>query len=635
MTVLIRTHSIRYKLLLVVLATTLTALLVVAAAMVLYDARTYQRSWVGDLMTQADILGLTSNAALSFDDHKAAIENLAVLKLRPQISSAALYTARGALFASYSRDEASDPLIPKFPGTDGFQIHGEEIVVFKRIIDDKEIIGTVYLRARYELFERVRSYVSILATVMVFSLLVALLLSSWLNSVVTKPILAISDLTRKVMETRDFTLRASKTTEDEIGYLAEGFNDMLAEIGRREKVMEDANQSLAHQVEERLVAEKALRVSEQRNSTLIAAMTSVVWTTDAKGRFAGRQDSWGAYTGQHYDEYAGLGWRTVIHGDDRVALELAFARGVVECKTFDVELRIWHAPSNVYRYASLRIVPLLAADGVVGEWIGTITDINDQRVAELELHRLNTELEVRVAQRTSELQAANKEMETFSYSVSHDLRAPVRAIAGFSRMLSEDHAAQLGPEGLRKLDIVQSEAKRMGSLIDDLLTFSRLGRKPLEHVELDMEQMVRTLVDRAQAQHDGPTADVRIGHLPHAHGDRSLLEQVWANLISNALKYSSKREHPVIEIAAISEENDHVYFVRDNGAGFDSRYKAKLFGVFQRLHDSTEFTGTGVGLALVHRIVTRHGGRVWADGEPDKGATFYFTLPKGPPDDGS
>ena len=290
---LIRTHSIRYKLLLVVLATTLTALLVVAAAMVLYDARTYQRSWVGDLMTQADILGLTSNAALSFDDRKAAVENLAVLKLRPQISSAALYTARGALFASYSRDGMADPQIPKFPATDGFHIQGDEMVVFKRIIDDKEIIGTVYLRARYELFERVRSYVSILAAVMVFSLLVALLLSSWLNSVVTKPILAISDLTRKVLETRDFTLRASKTTEDEIGYLAEGFNDMLAEIGRREKVMEDANQSLEHQVQERLVAEMALRVSEQRNSTLIAAMTSVVWTTDAKGRFAGRQYSWG------------------------------------------------------------------------------------------------------------------------------------------------------------------------------------------------------------------------------------------------------------------------------------------------------------------------------------------------------
>ena len=201
-------------------------------------------------------------------------------------------------------------------------------------------------------------------------------------------------------------------------------------------------------------------------------------------------------------------------------------------------------------------------------------------------------------------------------------------------MLYEDHSNALGGEGLRKLDIVQGEAKRMGMLIDDLLAFSRLGRKPLDLAELDIEALVRSLLERTLAHHEGPRPDVRIGALPKALADRSLLEQVWANLLSNALKYSSKRAAPVIEIAAISEERDHVYFVRDNGAGFDPRYKAKLFGVFQRLHDAGEFPGTGVGLALVHRIVARHGGRVWADGEPDKGATFYFTLPKEPSDDG-
>ena len=175
----------------------------------------------------------------------------------------------------------------------------------------------------------------------------------------------------------------------------------------------------------------------------------------------------------------------------------------------------------------------------------------------------------------------------------------------------------------------------MGSLIDDLLTFSRLGRKPIEQTELDMGQMVHALLERAWAQHEGTRPEVRVGSLPNACADRSLIEQVWANLISNAIKYSGKRERPVIDIAAISEESEYVYFVRDNGAGFDPRYKAKLFGVFQRLHDSDDFPGTGVGLALVQRIVLRHGGRVWADGEPDVGATFYFTLPKGRHDDGS
>lgn len=509
-----RVHSIRYKLLMVVMATTLTALLVVAVAMVWYDARTYQRAWVGDLMTQADILGLSSSAALTFDDRKAAEENLSVLKLRPQIAVAALYTARGALFAQYARDTGVDAAVPKLPGVDGYEVRGDEITVFKRIVSNGDIAGTVYLRARYELFERVKSYISILGAVLVLSLIVAFGLSSWLNSVVTKPILAITDLTRRVRETRDFSLRASRTTEDEVGYLAEGFNDMLAEIGQREKVMEEANRSLAQEVDERLAAEGAVRA------------------------------------------------------------------------------------------------------------------------AELELQRLNSELEHRVVQRTAELQAANKEMETFSYSVSHDLRAPVRAIAGFSRMLAEDHGAQLGQEGMRKLDIVQAEAKRMGALIDDLLAFSRLGRKTLDHAALDMGAIVRSLVERAQAERAAEPAEVRIGTLPTARGDRSLIEQVWANLISNAFKYSGKRDKPVIEVAAISEERDFVYFVRDNGAGFDPRYKAKLFGVFQRLHDGSEFPGTGVGLALVQRIVLRHGGRVWADGEPDRGATFYFTLPKESVNDG-
>jgi PAS domain S-box-containing protein len=627
--------SIRYKLLMVVLVTTLTALLLTGAAMVFYDVRNYQQSWVDDLFTQADILGRTSAAALSFDDKKVAKENLSVLRLRPQISAAALYTAKGSLFANYTRDESGDPGFPRLPELNGYRLDGKEISVFRRVVDNGEIIGTVYLRARYELFDRVKSYLSILVAVMVASLLVALLMSSWLNSVVTKPILAISDVTRRVLESRDFTLRADKTTDDEIGYLADGFNDMLTEIDRRKKVLEEANQTLEHQVQERRSAENALRVSEQRNRTLVAAMTAIVWTTDAKGRFIGQQDSWAAYTGQTYDEYVGLGWHGAIHDEDRNAWELSSARALVECHPFALELRLWHAQSSAYRYVSFRGVPVIEAPGVVRDWIGTITDIHDQRVAEGELHKLNAELEQRVALRTSELQAVNKEMEGFSYSVSHDLRAPVRAIAGFSRMLGEDHAQELGEEGRRKLGIIQSEASRMGNLIDDLLTFSRLGRKPIDYVELDMGRMVHSLLERLQAQHEGPKAELRIGALPSARGDRALLEQVWANLISNALKYSGKREHPVIEIAAISEEKEYVYFIRDNGAGFDPRYRAKLFGVFQRLHTDSEFDGTGVGLALVHRIILRHGGRVWADGELDKGATFYFTLLREPRDVGS
>jgi light-regulated signal transduction histidine kinase (bacteriophytochrome) len=192
----------------------------------------------------------------------------------------------------------------------------------------------------------------------------------------------------------------------------------------------------------------------------------------------------------------------------------------------------------------------------------------------------------------------------------------------------EDHGPDLSEEARRKIAIVQSEGRRMGILIDELLAFSRLGRKAIQVVDLDMTKLVRASLDGVQGQYNGHDLDLQLGALPSAKGDRVLLGQVWANLLSNAIKFSSKREKPRIVVSAITDEKEHIYYVRDNGAGFNPSYQAKLFGVFQRLHDSSEFPGTGVGLALVQRIVNRHGGRVWAEGRPDEGATFYFTLPK-------
>lgn len=622
------TRSVRRKLLLVVLAATLAALLITGGSMMFYDLRTYQQTWVNDLLTQADILGRASAPALTFDDPKTARENLSLLKVRPQISAAAIYTARGALFASYVQSGIVDPQLPSLPEADGSQIDGKNLVVFKRILDNNEILGTVYLRARYALFDRLKDYLGILIIVMVASLLVAVLLSSWMNSVVTKPILAISAVARKVMESRDFTLRASKSTEDEIGYLADGFNDMLAEIGRRAEVMEQSNRALEHEIDERRGVEQALLVSERRNRTLIAASTSIVWSADGKGNFSEDQPSWSAYTGQQRSEYQGSGWRAAFEARDRNLIELAWARAVNIPNMFDLELRLWHDKLARHRYVSIRAVPVMESSGNVSEWIGTVNDIDDQRRAEDELRQLNAELERRVAARTAELEAANSELEAFSYSVSHDLRAPVRAVSGFSKLLWEDHADQLNEEAKRKLGFIQSESLRMGVLIDDLLAFSRLGRQAIRRSDLDMRTLANSTFERLQAHHEGPKPEFRLGPLPRAIGDRVLLEQVWVNLLSNALKFSARCENPAIEVGAISDEKEHVYFVRDNGVGFDPRYRAKLFGVFQRLHDPAEFAGTGVGLALVGRIVNRHGGRVWADGTPNEGATFYFTLPK-------
>jgi signal transduction histidine kinase len=236
-----------------------------------------------------------------------------------------------------------------------------------------------------------------------------------------------------------------------------------------------------------------------------------------------------------------------------------------------------------------------------------------------------TELEHKVAERTAELEASNKALESFSYSVSHDLRAPLRSVDGYAQILEEEHAARLDGEGRRLLSVVRDGARRMNRLIDDLLAFSRLGRKPPVKQAVDMTRLVREVVGEISGGH---SARVEIRPLPGALADPALLKQVWANLVSNAFKYSSKRTDAVVEIGGREEARENLYWVRDNGVGFDMRYVDKLFGVFQRLHRADEFDGTGVGLAIVQRLIAGHGGRVWAEARPGEGACFHFSLPK-------
>ena len=232
-----------------------------------------------------------------------------------------------------------------------------------------------------------------------------------------------------------------------------------------------------------------------------------------------------------------------------------------------------------------------------------------------------------IEQRQVELEAANHELEAFSYSVSHDLRAPLRAIDGFVGMLQEDYSGKLDVEGQRLLNVVRNSAVKMGRLIDDILAFSRAGRTAINLVEIDMTELVRAVIaDPLAPATAGRTIAIDIAELPPARGDHAMLERVWVNLIDNAIKYSAPKPDAHIEIGAKVAEHETTYFVRDNGIGFDMQYVDKLFGVFQRLHGS-EIPGTGIGLAIVKRLVSRHGGRVWAEGKPGEGATFYFTMP--------
>lgn len=274
----------------------------------------------------------------------------------------------------------------------------------------------------------------------------------------------------------------------------------------------------------------------------------------------------------------------------------------------------------------VRIVPEFDADGKVVSALTIWSDISERKQAEEEIRTLNRELEQRVAVRTADLEAANKELEAFSYSVSHDLRSPLRAIDGYSGMLLEDYAGKLDEEGKRLLNVVRDNTIRMGQLIDDILKFSRTGRLEILFSEIDMEKLAREVGAELQPSAGG-NLQLEFECLPPAMGDRTMMRQVFVNLLSNAIKFSRARAVPRIKLGGAIEGKEAVYYVQDNGAGFDMQYAGKLFGVFQRLHGMDEFEGTGIGLAIVKRIITRHGGRVWAEGRVNEGATIYFALP--------
>jgi PAS domain S-box-containing protein len=390
-------------------------------------------------------------------------------------------------------------------------------------------------------------------------------------------------------------------------------------------------------VTERARTEESLRASESRLLTIVENLTEGLAVSGIDGEllhfnraaldmhgFVSLDDA-----RRHLREFADIFELSTLDGTVLPLDQWPLARILrgENLRGFEVSIRHIHADwRRVFSYGGTLVHD---TDGQAMLAVVTIGDITERERAAEEIRQLNADLEDRVSKRTAELEAANRELEAFSYSVSHDLRAPLRCVDGFSQAVLEDYGPQLPEEGRRCLQTVRDGAQQMGTLIDDLLALSRLSRQPLTKRDVDTGKLVRDVVEDLRVPHQERQIEIRVGELPACRGDRALLKQVWVNLLSNALKYTRNREAAVIDLGAARENGETVYFVRDNGTGFDMQYADQLFGVFKRLHRAEDFEGTGVGLAIVQRVVHRHGGRVWAEAQMDRGATFYFTLEEG------
>ncbi len=378
-------------------------------------------------------------------------------------------------------------------------------------------------------------------------------------------------------------------------------------------------------VTERKRAERALLESEGAFRTLVELVPQLVWMCQPDGLNIYFNQRWVDYTGLTLEESYGRGWATPFHPDDREPAWGAWNRAVETGGTYRIECRL-RAADGSYRWFLTKGVPLRNPAGDIVKWFGTCTDIDDLKRAQQELRDLNEELEQRVQVRTAELVAANRELEAFTYSVSHDLRAPLRHIAGFSKILVEEYGSHLVPAARHYLERIHVGTTRMGVLVDDLLNLARVSRQELHLQVAGLNSIVEEVRDELLPETEGREVEWKIGKLPFVECDPSLLRQVFQNLLTNALKFTRPRSPAVIEVGVEEGSAPPVIFVRDNGVGFSMKYADKLFGVFQRLHRPEDFEGTGVGLATVQRILKKHGGRIWAEAELDRGATLRFTL---------
>ncbi len=602
--------SLREKLIRVMVTIAAIVLLPAACLIIIVDFFLLRDAIVRGLTTLGDAVAYNASAALAFDDREDAARVLQAFQSEPNVKQAVLYDMEGKVFSLYRSNAEFRSELPDV-ARDWPIVRGSELIELLPVSEAGSQLG--WLLIRYDLSgqqKRLVLYLLFTFGMTGLALVAAYFLSVFFQRRISAPILDLENVARKISQSHDYTVRATKQSNDEIGSLTETFNDMLEQIDSKEA---------------------ALRRSEERLRAAVEASGTGVWDWDVRsgeaawiGSIFTKLANAPAFSQDRLESILG-----VIHPDDRSYLEEKVRLAIKNKTSFDADFRVCSPRGEIHNIRA-RGQTFTDSTGEVTRMIGAIIDITDLRTAQAEILKLNRNLEAHVHERTLELQQALNEIESFNYSVSHDLRTPLRSINGFSQALLEDYYDQLDDTARNFLERIVASCKKMGQLIDDLLKLSRITKHEIRKERLDLSAMAREILQRFQEENPKRQAEIHIEDGLYAVGDPHLISVALENILQNAWKFSSKKDVTRIAVGRTVEDGKEVFFIRDNGAGFDMAFAERLFGVFQRLHKSSEFEGTGIGLATVHRVVERHGGRIWAASELDRGATFYFILP---PDD--
>jgi PAS domain S-box-containing protein len=608
--------SIRKKLAFILWGSALVAYTIAGVGLAIFQSLTLERRARQAMEPYTQFVSVGTDAAIAFEDPVRAKEILDTLRANPLIVDAAIVLEDGRLLASFGNQIEAAHLHQ----SDGIHLHGGMAELQQPLPHGARLRLSMKLDQLGDETRRILWFLGAGALV-----LLAIMLSQLavLRRTIITPITTLAAAAENVRARADYGQQVPAAGDDEVALLGRNFNAMMETIR---------------------VRDRDLRELARFQNTLVDSAAYGIISCDPDGMVTSFNKAAERLLGYKAEEIIGRQWPILWHDPQEVAqrarqLSEQFGEPInPDFEVFSTRASRGLPDENEWSFTrkdGTRVPVLLSVsalndeNGMFTGFVGMVYDLTERKQAEEEIRNLNKGLEQRVAQRTAQLEAANRELESFAYSVSHDLRAPLRHIDGFIELLQKHTESTFDEQCRHYMANISDSANKMGQLIDDLLSFSRMGRQAMTFQPVNPGDLVRQVIRELEPDAAGRIIQWRIGEFPRIDADDAMLRIVLVNLISNALKFTRYRQQARIEIGLMPGQNaEAVIFVRDNGVGFDMSYADKLFGVFQRLHRAEEFEGTGIGLATVHRIITRHGGRIWAQGELDQGATFYFSLPR-------